>query len=89
MKQGRAQLFNNAEGSFKWISYEKDREEPQIVYVTLNRSEKRNVISIGHGYMPDETKRAMDVVNEDHDVKAAVLGSEGEGFSAGHDLEQV
>ncbi len=74
---------------FTTIRYEKDKEEAQIVYITLNRPEKSNAISIGRGCMTQEIKDAMDQVNEDPDVKVAIFRGEGENFSAGYDLEQV
>jgi 1,4-dihydroxy-2-naphthoyl-CoA synthase len=35
---------------YRTLLYEKDTETPNILYITLNRPEKRNAISIG----PDE-----------------------------------
>ena len=75
--------------SFKTILYEKDQEQPQIVYITLNRPEKSNAISIGRGHMTQEIKDAMDLVNEDPDVKVAIFRGAGKDFAAGYDLEQV
>lgn len=74
---------------FNTLRYEKDREQPQIVYITLNRPEKSNAISIGRGNMTQEIKDAMEMVNEDPDVKVAVFRGAGKDFSAGYDLEQV
>ena len=74
---------------FTTISYQKDKEVPQIVYITLNRPEKSNAISIGHGNMTQEIKDAMEMVNEDSDVKVAIFRGAGKNFSAGYDLEQV
>ncbi len=74
---------------FSTIRYEKDQEEPQIVYITLNRPEKSNAINIGRGYMTQEIKDAMEQVNEDTDVKVAVFRGAGKNFSAGYDLDQV
>ncbi|MGD9123605.1 MAG: enoyl-CoA hydratase/isomerase family protein [Desulfarculaceae bacterium] len=74
---------------FKSLLYEKDQEQPQIVYITLNRPEKRNAISIGRGYLTQEIKDAMDMVNEDSDVKVAIFRGAGKGFCAGYDLDQV
>ena len=77
------------ETSFQWIRYEKDVEQPQIVYITLNRPDKSNAISIGRGNVTQEIKDAMDLVNEDPDVKVAIFRGEGRNFCAGYDLEQV
>lgn len=74
---------------FTHIRFEKDEKQPQIVYITLNRPEKANAISIGRGEMTQEIKDAMDMVNEDNDVKVVIFGGAGENFSAGYDLEQV
>jgi enoyl-CoA hydratase len=77
------------QGKFNTILYEKDKEEPQIVYITLNRPEKSNAVSIGRGCMTQEIKDAMDMVNEDSDVKLAIFRGAGRNFCAGYDLEQV
>ena len=74
---------------FKWLRFEKDQDQPQIVYITLNRPEKRNAISIGRGYLTQEIKDAMDLVNEDPEVKVAIFRGAGEAFCAGYDLDQV
>ncbi len=74
---------------FKRIIYEKDRETPQVVYITLNRPEKSNAVSIGPDEMTGEIKAAMDMVNEDNDVKVAIFRGAGDNFSAGYDLTQV
>ncbi len=74
---------------FKHIRYEKDEKQPQIAYITLNRPEKANAISIGRGEMTQEIKDAMDMVNEDIDLKVVIFRGAGENFSAGYDLEQV
>lgn len=74
---------------FTHIRYEKDEKEPQIVYITLNRPEKANAISIGRGFMTQEIRDAMEQANEDEGVKVAIFRGEGKNFSAGYDLEQV
>lgn len=74
---------------FKYIIYEKDKEVPQIVYITLNRPEQSNAISIGADQMTGEIKAAMDLVNEDNDVKVAIFRGAGKNFSAGYDLTMV
>jgi enoyl-CoA hydratase len=74
---------------FNTLLYEKDKEVPQIVYITLNRPEKNNAISIGHGEMTQELIDAMGMVNEDPDVKVAIFRGAGKNFAAGYDLEMV
>ena len=80
---------SNAGIKFNTIRYEKDKEQPQIVYITLNRPEKINAIDIGQGKMTQEIKDAVERVNEDDDVKVVIFKGEGGNFSAGYDLEQV
>ena len=86
----KAMEFKPKKGmKFKSLRYEKDKEQPQIVYITLNRPEKSNAISVGRGFMTQEIIDAMEQVNEDDDVKVAIIRGEGKNFSAGYDLEQV
>ena len=44
---------------FTHIRYEKDEKQPQMAYITLNRPEKANAISIGRGEMTQEIKDAI------------------------------
>jgi len=74
---------------FNTLIYEKREDLPQVVNITLNRPEKSNAISIGRGKMTQEIKDAIDMVNEDLDVKIAVFRGAGTNFCAGYDLEQV
>ena len=76
-------------GNFSTILWEKDKEEPRLVYITLNRPDKNNAISIGRGNMTQELKDAMDMANEDADAKVVVFRGAGANFSAGYDLDQV
>jgi enoyl-CoA hydratase len=74
---------------FRTIRYEKDEEQPQIVYITLNRPDKSNAISVGRDFMTQEIIDAIEQVNEDDNIKVAIFRGEGKNFSAGYDLEQV
>jgi len=74
---------------FSTLLYEKDKEEPHIVYITLNRPDKSNAVSIGRGNMTQEIIDAMALVNEDQGVKVAIFRGAGKNFCAGYDLEQV
>ncbi len=74
---------------FNTILYEKDKKQPQIVYITLNRPDKSNAVSIGKGNMTQEIIDAMAMVNEDPDVKVAVFRAAGKNFCGGYDLSQV
>jgi len=68
---------------FTHIRYEKDEKQPQMVYITLNRPEKANAISIGRGEMTQEIKDAMDMVNEDDNLKVVIFRGAGEEFLSG------
>lgn len=77
------------EVKFKTILYEKDKEEPAILYVTLNRPEKTNAISIGPQGVTGEIKQACTLANLDPEVKVVVFKANGNNFSAGFDLSMV
>ena len=71
---------------FESILLEKDKEEPKVTYLTLNRPDKNNCISIGEEYMTGDIKRAMWEVNHDDNVNVVVFKGAGKNFSAGFDL---
>lgn len=77
------------EVNYNTILYEKDKEVPCILYVTLNRPEKNNAISIGSDQMTGELKDAMARANKDDDVKVVIFKGNGENFCAGFDLSMV
>ena len=78
-----------SEVNYKTILYEKDKEVPYILYVTLNRPEKSNAISIGPEEMTGEIKDAMARANHDDDVKVVIFRGAGKNFCAGFDLSMV
>ena len=75
--------------NFKTITMEKDKEEPKVTYITLNRPDKNNAISIGEEYMTGELKKAMWEINHDDDCNVAVFRGAGKNFCAGFDLSMV
>ena len=75
--------------AYKQILYEKDREIPHILYITLNRPEKNNAVSIGDAEMTGEIKDAMARANHDDEVKVVIFRGAGKNFSAGFDLSMV
>jgi enoyl-CoA hydratase len=77
------------EQTYKTIAYEKDKDEPNILYVTLNRPEVNNAISIGEKEMTGELKDAMRRANYDDEVKVVIFRGAGRNFSAGFDLSMV
>jgi enoyl-CoA hydratase len=74
---------------FKTILLEKDKEEPKVTYLTLNRPDKNNAISIGEDEMTGEIKRAMWEINHDDDCNVVVFRGAGKNFCAGFDLAMV
>ena len=77
------------EVKYNTILYEKDEEEPCLVYITLNRPDKTNAISIGPDKMTGELQDAVRRVNEDDEVKVVVFRGAGKDLSAGFDLSEV
>jgi len=77
------------EPNFKWIKYEHDTEYPKVVYITLNRPEKNNAISIGPGMMTDELIQAFNRANHDDECNVVVVRGAGKSFCAGFDLSMV
>lgn len=74
---------------YNQILYEKDKEVPNILYITLNRPEKNNAVSIGEDQMTAELKDAMYRANHDDEVKVVIFRGAGKNFSAGFDLSMV
>ncbi len=74
---------------FKTITLEKDKEEPKVSYLTLNRPDKNNAISIGEEEMTGEIKKAMWEINHDDDCNVVIFRGAGKNFSAGFDLSMV
>jgi enoyl-CoA hydratase len=74
---------------YKTILLEKDTEEPKITYLTLNRPDKNNAISIGEEEMTGDIKRAMWEINHDDDCNVVIFRGAGKNFCAGFDLSMV
>ena len=58
---------------YKTIVLEKDKEEPKVTYLTLNRPDKNNAISIGEEEMTGDIKKAMWDINHDDDCNVVVF----------------
>jgi enoyl-CoA hydratase len=71
------------------ILFEQDKESPFVWYLTLNRPEKNNAISIGPTEMTGEIKDAMKRANHDDNVKVVVIRGAGKNYCAGFDLSFV
>jgi enoyl-CoA hydratase len=74
---------------FESILLEKDKEEPKVTYLTLNRPDKNNAISIGEEYMTGDIKKAMWEINHDDDCNVVIFKGAGKNFCAGFDLSMV
>lgn len=74
---------------FKTLLYEKDEAEPRIVFVTLNRPEKYNAISIGPNDVTGELQKAVKAAEQDDQIKVIIFKAAGKNFSAGFDLSMV
>jgi enoyl-CoA hydratase len=75
--------------NFKYITYEHDKMYPKVVYITLNRPDKNNAISIGPDQMTGELITAFNRVNHDDDCNVVVVKGAGRSFCAGFDLSMV
>jgi enoyl-CoA hydratase len=75
--------------TFNSILLEKDTEYPKVTYLTLNRPDKNNAISIGEEYMTGDIKKAMWEINHDDDCNVVVFKGAGKNFCAGFDLSMV
>lgn len=67
----------------EWVRSE---QTGAIVYLTLNRAAKYNVLSAA---MMDALKAALGKIAADPSVHVVVLRAEGRAFSAGHDLTEM
>jgi enoyl-CoA hydratase/carnithine racemase len=69
--------------TWKNITFER---EGQLAYVTMNRPERRNALSLEHLQELLECFRGL---GEDKGVRVVILRGKGPAFSAGHDLSEM
>jgi len=81
--------YGTGETRYKTILFEQDKESPFVWYLTLNRPDKANAISIGPDEMTGEIKDAMARANHDDNVKVVVIRGAGKNYCAGFDLSFV
>jgi len=67
---------------FSTIKYEKDGP---ILTITLNRPDRMNAFTV---QMAEELVKAIDLADEDNEIRAIILTGEGKAFCAGADLEK-
>ena len=60
--------------------------ESAVAYVTMNRPEKRNALSLSH---MEELIDCFKTIGEKQEAQAVILGGNGPGFCAGHDLSEM
>jgi enoyl-CoA hydratase len=85
VKYGEAELTEK----YQFITYEHDKMYPKVVYITLNRPDKNNAISIGPDQMTGELIKAFGRANHDDDCNVVVVKGAGKNFCAGFDLSMV
>jgi enoyl-CoA hydratase len=91
MSEMEKKIVGHEPGETKYttILFEQDKESPFVWYLTLNRPEKNNAISIGPNEMTGEIKDAMARANHDDNVKVVVIRGAGKNYCAGFDLSFV
>lgn len=60
--------------------------EPPLAFVTMNRPDKRNALSLE---MMEEMTEALRGIGEDPEIRAAIIRGNGPAFSAGHDIAEM
>ena len=76
--------------AYKYVIYEKDKEEKGIATITLNRPEKLNVMQfLGRGEDAADFYGALEEAASDDDVKVVIIKGAGRAFCAGHDISKV
>jgi enoyl-CoA hydratase/carnithine racemase len=81
--------YELGDARYNTILFEGDKELPFVWYLTLNRPEKNNAISIGPHEMAGEIKDAMERANHDDNVKVVIFRGAGKNYCAGFDLSAV
>jgi enoyl-CoA hydratase/carnithine racemase len=71
------------EKTYEHIHFEQDG---LVAYVTMNRPNKRNALSLDH---MQELISCFKVIGENRDVSVVILRGEGPAFCAGHDLSEM
>jgi len=83
IKSEPEEVFNMVTKAYKNIIYEK---KPPIAYVTLNRPEKVNALSLD---LQKEVRDALEDAGwEDDEIRVIVIKGAGRGFSAGYDMSE-
>ena len=62
------------------------RDEDGVAWLTLNRPDARNALSIP---LMTALERALEAIESDHGIRVVVIAGAGPAFCAGHDLREV
>lgn len=62
------------------------RQDGPVLHLALNRGDRFNPLSLG---MIGALQEELDRIAADGSIRVVVLGAEGRGFSAGHDLKEM
>lgn len=69
--------------TYEHILFERDEK---VAYVTMNRPNKRNALSLAHML---ELKECFEAIGESKEAQVVVLRANGPAFCAGHDLSEM
>ncbi len=69
--------------TYEHILFEQDRN---VAYVTMNRPDKRNALSLAHML---ELKECFESISESREAQVVILRANGPAFCAGHDLSEM
>lgn len=72
-----------AQKTYEHILFEQDGP---VAYVTMNRPNKRNALSLDH---MQELIHCLKRIGDEKDARAVILRAEGPAFCAGHDLSEM
>ena len=61
-------------------------DQDQVAYLTLNRAQARNALSVG---LMTALEEALTAIAADRDIHVVVIGGAGPAFCAGHDLREI
>lgn len=62
------------------------KHEDAVAHVTMNRPDRRNALSLAH---MEELVDCFKAIGQKHEAQAVILGGNGPGFCAGHDLSEM
>ena len=76
-------MIEAEQGTYEHILFERDGN---VAYVTMNRPDKRNALSLAHML---ELKECFQSIGESKEARVVILRANGPAFCAGHDLSEM